>query len=96
MKPSDFCQCHGINSTNMDSAKLKDLNGDALITSLGPGYCVNSLWDEIPPKQVLEIKAKFEYLPFHFSMSFLRYFSYLYQSFTQSLNAFLVSVCTPS
>lgn len=47
-KPSDFCQCHGINSINVDSAKcaVKDLNTNALITSLRPGYCMNCVeWD---------------------------------------------------
>lgn len=80
----------------MDSAKLKDLNGNALVISLGPECCINSVWNEIPVKQVLEVKKKFEYLPFHFSITFLRHLSYLYQSFTQLLNAFVVSVCTPS
>lgn len=62
MKPSDFCRCHDINSTNIDSAKhvLKDLNRNALSASLGPGYLRNSVWNDIPPKQVLEIKTKFE------------------------------------
>lgn len=63
-KPSGFCQCHGINSINIDPAKcvVKDLNTNALITSPGPGYGVNCVeWD--PPKQVLEIKPKFEYFP---------------------------------
>lgn len=96
MKPSDLCHCHGIHGTNKDSAKLKDLNGSALIISLGPGYCMNSVWNEIPPKQVLEVKTKFEYLPSHFSITFLRHFSYLHQSFTQLLSALAVSVCTPS
>lgn len=47
-KPSDFCQCRGINSINVGSAKrvVKDLNTNALITSLRPGYGMNCVeWD---------------------------------------------------
>lgn len=74
----------------MDSAKLEGPNGNALTASLGPGHCMDSVWNEIPPKQVIEIKTKFEYLPFHFSISFLRHLNHLYQSFAQFLNAFVV------
>lgn len=64
-KPSDFCQCHGINSINAGSAKrvVKDLSANALVALPRPGYCTNSVLNGIPPKQVLEIKPKFEYFP---------------------------------
>lgn len=64
-EPSDFYQCHSINSINVSSAKcvVTDLNANGLVTSLRPGYCINSVLNEIPPKQVLEIKPKFECFP---------------------------------
>lgn len=57
-----FCQCCGINSINVGSAKcvVKDLNANSLVTSLRPGCCINSVLNEIPQKQVLEIKPKFK------------------------------------